>query len=100
MLEAGRWRQDPRVPDLPQPRSDATAVSVAGAVYLLGGAGTETSSLVLSSAGSWEEGPTLPGGGARYACGVAWGGSVFIIGGRSDYNQIWEYRTVGVSKFW
>ena len=82
VLEAGRWRQDPRVPNLPQPRYGASTVQVAAAgVFLLGGWDTRTSSLVLTSAGSWEEGPTLPGEGAWSGCGVAWGGSVFILGG-------------------
>ena len=54
--------------------------------------GFYTSSLLLTG-GSWEEGPSLPGGGAESGCGVAWGGSVFILGGWHEYNQVREYRT-------
>ena len=73
VLEAGRWRPDPRVPDLPQPRHWATSVTVPGVgVFIMGGWGRGTSSLLLTG-GSWEEGPTLPGWGAAGTCGVAWG---------------------------
>ena len=46
VLEAGgKWRQDPRVPHLPQTRVGASSVTVAAAgVFLMGGVGTETSS--------------------------------------------------------
>ena len=93
VLEAGRWMPDPRVPDLPQPRYQATSVSVPRVgVFIMGGRGRLTSSLLLTD-GSWKEGPTLPGGGALQSCSVAWGGSVFILGGRPEYYQVREYRT-------
>ena len=95
VLEAGRWRQDPRVPDLPQPRYGASTVQVAAAgVFLLGGWDTRTSSLVLTSDGSWEEGPSLPGGGAGRACSVAWVGSLLLTGGHPELNQVIEFDTV------
>ena len=101
VLEAGRWRPDPRVPDLPQARASATSATLAmdGGVYIMGGWLTETSSLVLMpGASSWVEGPTLPGRGADSACTVTWGKSVILIGGKPEYTQVREYNTV--KKMW
>ena len=72
VLEDGRWQPDPRVPDLPQPRYQATSVSVPRVgVFIMGGRGRLTSSLLLTD-GSWKEGPTLPGAGVlNGACAVA-----------------------------
>ena len=97
VLEAGRWQKDPRVPDLPKGRFGATSVMVHGlGVLVMGGYDTaaNTSVLLLNGGSSWEEGPVLPGKGAGGACSVAWRGSVLLIGGVGEWNQVREYVTL------
>lgn len=85
-------------------------MNVAGAgVFLLGGAhdyekfspGWPGTSLVLSPGGSWERGPSLSRPTdytqmpiAKDGCSVAWGGSLLIVGGWPNHNQVLEYNTV------
>ena len=82
---------------MPQGRYGATSVTVPGlGVLVMGGYDTagNTSDLLRNGGSSWEEGPVLPGKGAGGACSVAWEGSVILVGGVGEWNQVREYSTV------
>ena len=112
--ETRKFEANINVPDLPEPRYQSTSVLVRGrGVFILGGwitlhrgQGMErarTSSILLRSGGStWEDGPTLPQGGAVDACSVplGTGTSFLLIGGKEikdsehkESKQVLEYNT-------
>ena len=72
-------------------RYSSTAVSLPNTgTFILGGEESPTSSVFLPSGGSsWQDGPTLPGGGAYGACSVAIGEDQFLlIGGSHERRQV------------
>ena len=95
------WQTNPKVPHLTNSRYRSTAVVVSYGVFVLGGAGSRsTSSLVLRpDSTSWEKGPTLPGRGADLSCGVTLQeeGSFLVIGGRYEQSQVEEYQPSSTS---
>ena len=109
--ENRKFEANINIPDIPDPRYQSTSVLVQGTgVFILGGwitsnSGMEiarTFSILLRSGGStWEDGPTLPQGGAVDACSVPLGtsSSFLLIGGKEiretehkELKQVLEYN--------
>ena len=73
-------------------RKFATVVSMDSKTYMFGGEGSETSSEILQDE-SWKVGPTIPGEGIRYGCGVAISKEeLLLIGGGDTKNRIIKYN--------
>ena len=88
----GEWKE---YAELNKERQFASVVSMDDKTYMFGGWDSETSSEIFQN-GSWKEGPTIPGEGIRYGCGVAISKEeLLLIGGgynTMNRNRITKYN--------
>ena len=78
-------------------RTFATAVSMPDGNYIFGGRGYDsktTSDFLPKSSNIWEAGPTIPGNGITYGCGVKISYTeIVLIGGYDSKNVVIKYNT-------
>ena len=72
----------------------ASGVVLDSGAYILGGVIRNTSDFLPAGSTTWQEGPQIPGEGAKMSCVVALNSSSFLLIGGADRTQVRQYNEV------